>query len=966
MFAYPANAQVDVPTGANVVVTFSDDVTASALACKIAGTTPSGGFCLVGPEGEVATTPTISTDGLTVSYTGMSLDQGASYAVYVGADLAPFAKNLTAGPLVHFTTRSTRPKSTPPTLVAVNGGDPANPESYRPMIESSTIELLFSEPLDARTVVMQAGYFELADSAGNAVTATILTDGIHVAIDPADDLTAGETYTVKVGKAVLDQGEQAATPATVMLTPRDARGSGALVTQVVRTRGSGDPGAASPRFGIAPNAMAVNATLIGSNSATFQPSKLALELGDATTLDGPIAFTIRKGARLSTTGLDVQMGGKIPAGLSTGDIFIELLTDGTGRMYRNPNQGSDQVPENLRAPLYADLTMDVAVYSVDATGNASLSQTVLGLQATGAVDATDGVLDIEQIAAMDLGLLGVTSAPINLDLELITDTKATVDADTTAPTLVSTYPALDETSMPVDQGVELIFSEPIDLALARTGGIRLESGATTIPSEIESHGAALVIRPLAYLARNTAYKVVFTQKADATDQPGYVADLAGNELAQTPGLTFTTEAINGTDNPMTVSSVHPGVACALTGATATSPGRCSGGMATDDLYHPFTLAADEPIEVAFTQPPNQASITLGTACNSGSVRVEILDMEGACMAAVPGTLYKRDHTIAFIPDTPWATDGTTYRLSLISGTNSSCDAGENCGITGAASYDPVAGMDGTDASGGPNLLIPFTAVAPTGATYMLAEASPYADLNGNGQLDSNEHTNTNNLAAMQIKSVSGDISQANFSGADCLPATPQTENCMYLSGAMSVEMQPVITSGCSLPDGTSVPACMPVTIPAETMYATSVSMNATADIAGFIPISISPSTETTIMRVREPAMGPITGYIFSDGAAPKMQVALDLYLDAPDMSILSSSHDLHSKPISLILEGPLTFQPDGRISIALSNTADVPIAINVHTSFIGISFGDGTLNIVLPANTMQLQLLSKPLRGALP
>ena len=85
-------------------------------------------------------------------------------------------------------------------------------------------------------------------------------------------------------------------------------------------------------------------------------------------------------------------------------------------------------------------------------------------------------------------------------------------------------------------------------------------------------------------------------------------------------------------------------------------------------------------------------------------------------------------------------------------------------------------------------------------------------------------------------------------------------------------------------------------------------------------------------------------------------------MDAPDLSLPLSSHDLHSKPLSLSLEGPLTFLPDGRIAIALSNVADVPLEINIDAP-LGIG---GSVGLVLPRGEMKLQLLSPQLRGGTP
>src|SRR5207249_9917078 len=140
-----------------------------------------------------------------------------------------------------------------------------------------------------------------------------------------------------------------------------------------------------------------------------------------------------------------------------------------------------------------------AVYSVDPTGNAVLEQTVLGMQAIGIVQATGGGLDIETVGSMELALLGVTRAPTNLVLELITDTAGTVPADTTPPKLVATYPGQNVHDLEVDSGIELIFDEPIDLDRARNGGITLTQGTATVASVIESHGSSVVIRPLVRL-----------------------------------------------------------------------------------------------------------------------------------------------------------------------------------------------------------------------------------------------------------------------------------------------------------------------------------------------------------------------------------------------------------------------------------------------------------------------------------
>ena len=944
VFTYPADTQVDVPLGARVVVTFSDPVDTRAIApCAAAGNEVTGAFCLAGPDGPVDATVEVAGDGKTVQLANVGFAPGTTYRVFARSALAPTAKNLPAtGPLFSFTTRTEQARVAAPRLVAINGAAPATPEAFRPMFESSTIRLVFSEPLDPRSVSLAPGAIELVDSSGAAVPATLFAHGIHAAIDPIADLAAGTAYQLKLGGKLVDLGGQAIAPTTITLMPRST-GAAHPIPELMRTRQSGDPGPTTSHAGADRNVIAIDKPLVGKETAQVLPSVLAAELGDPTALGGPLAFTLRRGQRLKASGLDVKLGGELAVGLSSGDIQIELLTDSGGRIYRNPFQPDDQRPENDRSPLLVDLSMDIAVYAADPRGNAVLTQTVLGIQASGTVIATAGVLDLEAVIAMDLGLLGVARAPTNLVLELITDPSARRVADTTAPTLVASLPSTAGEAA-VDTGIDLIFSEPIDLDRARAGGLVLTTlNGDPVDSVIESHGAAVVIRPSRSLAYSTTYKVAMTD----------VADLAGNALTGTRVMSFTTAQLVSTSVPLAVSSVHPGAPCTLTGSSMTSPGRCSSGADANDSYKPFALAANEPIHVTFTQPPNPDSLTHAGACNAGSVRIEELDAKGACVAAVPGTLVRHDRALSFLPEAPWQL-GKHYRLTLVSGDNSSCDPGEICGITArAASFDPLAGAT-SGAAGGPNLAIDFTGAAPTDATLMITEAAPFTDTNGSGFVEAGEQARDDNRVALRILGTDGLVSRASFDAADCVPETPEKEACMYLSGAMPVELLP-LAHNCMLPGGETATSCVPVVLSPQAMYATSVALHAT------VLISIGTSTNMSVMRIREPAGGPITGYLIDDHGTPTLVLSLELYLDAPDMSLpLGTGHDLHSKPLSVSLRGPMRFLSDGRIAIAVSNVADVPITVKISPLI-----GSGNVKMVVPRGEMRLQLVSPPLRAGL-
>lgn len=948
LYTFPADGQLDVPLGTRIVVTFSEPVIASAIAaCSGTAAQPIGALCLVGPDGPIAANATVVGDGRIVQLTA-ALAEGTTYAVYARTELAPAAGNLPAsGPLVRFTTRSTRPRTAATTLLAVNGGAPDQPEPFRPMFESSTIRLVFSQPLDPRSVALAPGRIELVGPAGAAVPARLLSDGIHVSIDPVDDLVADQDYKLEVGSDLLDLAGRPVTPAEVVLTP-ERTAPQHPIPQILRTRAAGDHGSASPHVDATRNAIAIDSPLIGTSSIAIQPGALAIELGDPA-LGGPLAFTIRRGQRLRASGLDVKLGGVLPAGLATGDILIELLSDGGGRIYRNPHQSPDLRPDNDRSPLIADLSLDLAIYAVDPEGNAVLTQTVLGVQGSGVVIADDGVLDIEAALAIDLDLLGLATTTTNLALELITAPMATVDAGHAPLMLLAALPGATAAPVSPDTAVELVFSEPIDLERARAGGVRLETAGQPVPSAIASHGAALAIIPLSPLLPGTTYQVAL----------GDVADLAGNPLPATAPPSFTTPPQIATTAPATIVSVHPGAPCALTGGSATTPGHCLNSGAPDDLpgedYHPFSLAANDAIDVRFTQALAPASVTRGTVCNpdSSSVRVEELDGSGSCVAPVAGTLRLRDRAVSFVPDQPWQV-GKHYRLTLISGTDDSCAAGEICGTNGVAVNLSPLDRGPQDEPVRVNLVIDFTGAAATTATLATMKTAPIGDVNGSDSIDPGEPTSDDNRVALRITGTSGVFGTASFPVPDCIAATPEVEACAALSAALPIALLPA-AHDCAVPGVGTAASCVPVALSPQLVIATSLPLDTTL-ITGMT--MIHQVTGALVMRLREAPDGPAMGYVIDDHGTPTFVARLALYLDAPVLNFLLANHDLHAKPLPVDVRGPLRFLPDGRIAIAVANVADVPIDINVQGNN-----RTGAIHMLVPAGGLNLQLVSPPLRG---
>jgi hypothetical protein len=356
------------------------------------------------------------------------------------------------------------------------------------------------------------------------------------------------------------------------------------------------------------------------------------------------------------------------------------------------------------------------------------------------------------------------------------------------------------------------------------------------------------------------------------------------------------------------------------------------------------------IDVRFTQPLAPASVTYGTACNTGSVRVEQLDGGGNCLAPVAGTLRLRDRAVSFVPDQPWQVD-KHYRLTLVSGSDASCAAGELCGTHGVAVYLSPLDRAVPNAPVRANLVIDFTGAAATTATLATMETAPIGDVNGSSTIEPGEPASDDNRVALRITGVSGVLSAASFPVPDCIAATPEAEACSALSAALPVALLPA-AHDC----GGTAASCVPVALSPQQVVGTSLPLNATLITGQTIGNN---DTHDLVMRLREPADGPAMGYIIDDHGTPTFVATLKLYLDAPGLQIALVDHDLHSKPLSIDVRGPLRFLPDGRIAIAVANVAEVPIDVNLLQ--LGITVG--TVHMVMPLGGLKLQLVSPPLRG---
>ncbi len=971
-FSFPSANQLDVPVSATVTIAFSETIDDRLLdqTCSVSnGTMSAGGVCVVGPDGLLTgTLHLVGGSGKAVEFVPNKLVSGESYSVYVATSILTGnpARNIPDGaPLFQFTTRTDRiVVGTPATVISINGSpaDTFSPSSTTqprfPLVDFATFRLVFSEPIDERTAAMGTSveFVEVLDNGEEvAVPGQLLAKGIHLSFDPDDDLSGDGLYRLKLRTSLRDLAGEALLPMTFEFSPRPTTVNGeGLYPQTYKVSpGTGNVGWVHPFSASDNNSVLITEQIIGDNVIHLQEGLLAAQMAHADGYPHEIPFVIRKGQALTADGMTIALGGVVPAGLQTGDMSMSFASDVTGVLVRNGYWPIDTRPENTYSPLEVHLDFDLALSSTNAIGNAVLTQTVLGVHLSGLAQVQDGTLVIHNLGVMEIDILGIATGSVQLALALSSAVGESAPLDLVAPTLVSTSPAPAALLDP-GQSIHLKFSESVQL-LGDTAVELRTSSDTAVPADIRTDGAMVIITPTTRLGRSEEFQVVIGAGLRDLSGTPWQAE-ATDPTAGGDRWKFRTHAApSGSEVAPTVMAAFPGAPCALSNS-----GSCQGGEGSDESYRPFELAANKSIEVAFDQPMNPTTLVAGTSCDRGAIRVEEVSGTG-CTAVVPGYVVVRERGLQFVPAQPWRA-GQTYRLRLHSGDNKTCDSGELCGRNGYPLN--TAPLRSIGKRGGPDLDIEFVGMDETSDRVLLVSAHPLVDGNGNGRIDSGEPRPETNRAALHIVGHGGTVTDARIDMPDCIPATPRKEGCMYLSADMIVTLGEQQDS-CSFETGhgtTMADHCVPVQLAPSAIYTTGLLLDVEA-VWGLVELD-KINTGKNILRLRE-GNAPITGHIVEslDGNA-EMFVALDMYLDAPDLEIdllgglLSLDHDMHSKPMRVYMRGPIEFMDDGRMRVSLAS--ETPTQVVVTTEALGL---DGTIDLEIATGAMSMTLMSHPARG---
>jgi hypothetical protein len=889
--------------------------------------------------------------------------------------------------------------------------DNLSPAAPFPFMDFSSINLRFSRPLDPRSL-RWGETLRLIDSQDQLIAASVLHKDNFLTIDPLADLTPGEPYRLILSSDILDLRSQPLDAQQFEFIPQDSQPRSITQLSLSPSAYSNDNPLNSPIAGKEMNSANFRSPLLGDVNEVKLGGLLNAELAYLSHYPDISPFVLRKGTVLQTTGLEVLLGGEVPAALDSGEISMTLIADTVGYIINNPFTDERYANKNIR------MYLDVALQTSNPVTNAMLTQSVLQIEVSGTLEIVDGKMKIDALGAMEAQLIRFAEANASMTLhfesvdanfvrnpsgvitqqkQAATRTSKNVSSKNvslkTAPSLaplelLTSFPASGDDHINNDDDLTLFFSDIIDADTAPDSvflELMEQHNSTLWPIDVSSAGAMVLLQPKTPLPFGKDFRI----RVQNT-----LKGLSGKQVDGELLLEFKTATFGNEDpKPPVVKAVYPGFPCAMHNSDLSNnqAGQCIGGLDSDDMYPIFPLPSNRSLVMYFSQPMDPLSMQSGETCDQGSLRVERIDQDGNCIESVAGHWEYKQTRLRFTPDTPWQ-EGILYRYTLMSNNdNERCDSGELCSATAhpmPLNTDPfsfrngVAGKDKHGDIGGPPLRIPFRGAPPSTAIFNPLLNAPYTDTNANGLVEANESLQPGNSMRLQVGKTGGIVSAVKI-GCNFNKDCPPDQDIAYFNNIMITEIF----------DYDEALGGVRVHVHPKIFLASSTTMFAKA-LGGLLRLELP--TGTQYIRTRPVNGGPLIGRIITgelDAAGnqqpPLFDIDVKAYLDAPYLNILGglASTNLQSLPFSLNLQGPVSFLPDGRMLVELFSTNEVILNIDMlilPDSDLTTLFGEnnplaelirntldklfsedhvgGSIELKIPAGDVRFHLTAEPLQ----
>lgn len=751
---------------------------------------------------------------------------------------------------------------------------------------NAVFRLTFSQPLYQGSI-SYGNDIEITDTTSHAlVPVTLVPINNNIVLQPVSGLQAGHTYQLVMTNRLLGinftpvslryNGMGNANTFSYTFTPASAGVERPLTVYL-------DPAVTLDANGtvanydnvntypVPVNVNIVHSQLIGASTA-YLTGYLKTYMGDGAVTPSMIPVIIPGGQRLYGSTMAVNLGGVIPTPLSSMKLSITLLDNVTMFMTGNPYQTI-----NPQAPPVMYGIEDMNLTAQDPITNAVLNQNLMGVQLTGTVtvDKVDGSLIIDYMGLTTLNIMGIENAPVMLFLRF-----RSVPAGWVAPTRDNTFvatgaiPYSGDDRIGTDSGFIINFSGPVDPDNFRNM-FSLSPTGSTVGYQTIYNGSSVIVEP--YNLSNPFYPIPLLPQTpyDIIVYSG-LASLMGTSLNQDAVLSFTTDAAeydattSGTYITPVIGTVFP-----------------EDGGILPLFTHPY-ISLDkfiDPATVAYNQDVFVTDTTAGINVQGG---VEVIGRK-----------------ILFIPSQP-----------LISGDQ----------YTFAVSGAAITDIDGYTLT--QDTAINFTAEATPWFPILSQELSPVADRNQDAYLDGFESPTPENAIVMGQTQTSGTL-------LGLLPFTAviQPQSPSYLSGQLNAlvtgitadtngnpQMQFVVDDGAKQ-FGTNITIV-------GTVYVTGFGQIGQTNVTGRLTLSLLSFSTTqtwpcpvlTDLGGGVKLMRPACGYIAYDTSAQQLTAVTYMAATAaasdPTVQQMMSPY----QPTMVVLQGPVTFLPDGRLALTMSGT----------------------------------------------
>jgi methionine-rich copper-binding protein CopC len=943
IYSYPFDGQQNVSIKTKISLMFTHDIEDEYLQSHVQvidkDQNPIAGTIThqVGTESGLSFTsdePLLAGESYTVVYTGVTSSIG-EVANAKGINFSTVGVSVNTA-------------SNPEDPAAQNSTDPFSlnvirefPSDDLPFMDFSVIHLTFNQPLDLSTVALNGGFKFTESGQTQSVAGKLIVKDRYIIFDPEVDLSPGIEYTLSLASSIKSRSGIALTVGDYSAKIYVANDSHPRSTLVQRIHGEAGENI-SPLSGIERNTVPVYSALMG-DVISYADADYHTELAFIPNFPEAVPFVIRRGSVVKGTKMPVNIGGQVPAGFDTGEIYLTLITDATGYLVSNENTNSPDAPKQVR------MVLDVAMTAQDPRANGGLSQDVLHIDLFGIGITENGVLVVDTLGEINPTLLGVEKANglVSFFLEAYADQhNAPIKViDTIAPELQTWLPDNNIAQVDPADAVLLIFTEPLQPENLSEQITLTRNGNEAVPVVITHDGSAVIVKPLSPLKFNSEY--IVSIGAD-------IKDISGNTIEAPLLKSFTTlnYDTNGKAAPL-VGAIYPGYGCKLIDSDLENniAGRCEGGLESDDEFNIFKLPSNRHVQITFNKLMDTDTFSLGENCDEGSIRVEEINNAGECQAAVSGSIHFDGSRLSFESTIPYQAD-TLYRLTLHSAVSSVCDGSDNVICSTEAlplrTIPLTMTVENRHQGSGP-MTMPFVAVAPeNNKVFNPLSQLPSGDVNRNFTYDSIEDAVMENATKLSISGTGGLINSATMG---CESGSCTDKEYIYVSGYLPTDVGLYE----ALNDR------IPVDLYSQVLMTTSVTMYAKT-LLGTLENPTGPQIMRMRNRIDEQGNSiPGIGYILWDETEQQamFQSTMNVYLDAPGLKPeilgLELETNLHSYPLTIELYGPVTFLPDGRMNIELKNMNQVDIDVAVGSS--------SNVDLKIYPNDLSISLVSKMVKS---